>query len=393
MTYLRCILKPGKDKPLIGRHPWVFSGAINEIDESCAKGDLLEIYSAEGEYRGTGYFNPESQLSVRILSFKKRPIDTSFFQERLKRALEIRRKVGLPSSSTDSFRLVHAEADGLPGLIVDFYAGYAVVQILTAGMEKFKGVITDILVSLLSPKGIFEKSPAEFRSKEGLLPAEGCLVGEPVPDLVEIRENGQRFYVDLKKGQKTGFFLDQRDNRDLVKSVSAGANVLNCFSYTGGFSVFAAAGGASSVISVDASAYALELSEKNMALNGFGAVHSAVQADVFEYLRQEGEAFDLIVLDPPAFCKNKSHVDAAARGYKDINLCALKRLRQGGFFYTASCSSHISADLFQKILFAAAKDAGRELRILSKTSHPADHPVSIYHPEGEYLKGLLCIAD
>lgn len=392
MSYARCILKPGKEKALRNYHPWIFSGAIDRIEEGLGKGDLVDVFSSHGDFLATGYFNPETALSVRVLTFRRREIDRDFFAERLESAVRLRASFSLPSGSTDCYRLVHAEGDGLPGLIVDVYGRHVVLQVLTAGIERWKKTILEILEGLLHPQTILERSSADFRAREGLEASEGLLYGDASAERIEVRENGNRFLVDLCKGQKTGFFLDQRDNRRLIGSLCRGRAVLNCFSYSGGFSVYAGAGGASRIVSVDSSAGALELARENMELNGLGEVHSAVEADCFEYLRRVEEMFDFIILDPPAFCKSRAHVEVASRGYKDINYTALKKLRPGGFLYTASCSSHISSELFQKIVFAAAKDAGRDLKITARTSHAPDHPVSIFHPEGEYLKGLLCSA-
>jgi 23S rRNA (cytosine1962-C5)-methyltransferase len=272
---------------------------------------------------------------------------------------------------------------------VDRYGDYLVVQVLTLGMEKWKQTFVKILAAELPVKGIFEKGDTEARKFEGLEKCAGKLVGEEPPDYIEVEENGVRFVVDIHRGQKTGFFLDQRDNRELVRSHSRNKRVLNCFAYTGGFSVYAALGGASETVSVESSEPALNTARVNFEKNGIKDFQ-LVREDVFDYLRSVRQEFDFVVLDPPAFCKNKQQIQQAARGYKDINMSAIKRLAPGGLLFTASCSSHITPDLFQKIVFGAAKDARRDVRILAKTSHPFDHPINVYHPEGEYLKGLLC---
>jgi 23S rRNA (cytosine1962-C5)-methyltransferase len=339
-----------------------------------------------------GYLNPRSQIAVRMLAFDDISINEGFFEKRIRRAVWLRQPLAV--SETNVYRVIHSEGDFLPGLIVDRYGDYLVVQFQTAGMERWKDVIVPILAKELPVRGIFERNDSEWREWEGLEKRVGRLTGEEPPDFVEVRENGLKFVVDIHGGQKTGFFIDQRDNRKLIGELSRGRRVLNCFSYTGGFTVYAAHGEATGTVSVEISEPAVNTARVNLERNGFaGAQHEFVCGDVFEYLHESRQEFDLIVLDPPAFCKNKHQVLAASRGYKDINLFALKRLAPGGLLFTASCSSYMTPDLFQKILFGAAKDARRDLRIIGKTSHPPDHPINIYHPEGEYLKALLCEAD
>lgn len=389
MSTSRVILKHGKDKAVRNRHPWIFSGAVDQMDSELVKGDIAEIYAADNAFLGVGYFNPESQIVVRMLAFEKAVIDDSFFEKKISEAVKLRER--LLSAGTNAYRLIHAEGDFLPGLIVDRYADHLVVQISTAGMEKWKAAIVKALTKHFPNASVYEKSDVESRKHEGLARAIGVLAGNEPPAALEIQENGLLFDVDIKNGQKTGFFLDQRENRMLVKDLSAGRKILNCFAYTGGFSVYAAKGGASSVLSVESSALAVELGKRNLEKNGFsGEKFKWVQEDVFEFLRKGDERYDLIVLDPPAFCKSKQQVQHAARGYKDINMLAMKKLAPGGLLFTFSCSGHISPDLFQKIVFGAAKDVGRNVRIIKKTGQPFDHPVNIFHPEGEYLKGLLC---
>ena len=389
MKTIRCLLKKGKEKPLEGRHPWVFSGALDRIDDHFETGDLVKVFSADDRFLGIGYLNPRSQIAIRMLAFEDVEIDEGFFEKKLRAAIALREKFLSPD--TDACRLIHSEGDFLPGLIVDRYGDYLVAQFLTAGMEQWKGTITRLLERLARPKGIFEKDDSDLSEWEGLPKRVGRLAGEEPPSFVEFRENGLHFFADIHEGQKTGFFLDQRDNRRLVGSLARGRRVLNCFAYTGGFSVYAARGGAAETVSVESSEPALNIARTHFEKNGIDpAAHQFVKEDVFQYLRASRQEFDLIVLDPPAFCKNKGQIQQAARGYKDINLHALKRLAPGGLLFTASCSSYIDPDLFQKIIFGAAKDARRDLRILQKTSHPFDHPINIFHPEGEYLKGLLC---
>lgn len=392
MKTIRCILKKDKEKPLEGFHPWVFSGAIEEIDDSYASGDIVKVYSHQGKYLGQGYLNPRSQIAIRMLSFDETEINAAFFERKIIEACAIRRQFLPPQ--TNAYRLIHAEGDGLPGLIVDAYGPYLVVQILTAGIEHWKNAIVQILQKQMPVKGIFERNDSDWRQWEGLEKRVGKLSGEEPPDFIEILENGHKFLVDIHRGQKTGFFLDQRANRKLIQEISREKRVLNCFSYTGGFSVYAMKGGAVQAISVDSSEEALNTAKANFRENQIPVSdQDFICEDVFDYFRSSRQEFDLIVLDPPAFCKNKQQIQQASRGYKDINMQALKHLPPGGLLLTCSCSSHMDPDLFQKIVFAAAKDARKNLRILAKTSHGFDHPISIFHPEGEYLKGLLVVSD
>jgi 23S rRNA (cytosine1962-C5)-methyltransferase len=336
-----------------------------------------------------GYLNPGFQIVVRMLAFEDIAIDESFFDEKISRAVEIRKKFMPPA--TNAYRLIHSEGDFLSGLTVDVYGDFLIAEFNTAGIDAWKPVIVPCLQKYFPACSIFERSDSDLRKREGLKRSVGVLAGEEPPDAVEIRENGLLFGVDIKSGQKTGFFLDQRESREYVRGLSAGKRVLNCFAYTGGFSVYAAKGGAREIVSVESSEPAVMLGRKNFERNGLGAEQSVwAQQDVFDYLRATKKEFDLIILDPPAFCKSKSQIQHAARGYKDINLQALKQLPKEGLLFTFSCSSYITPDLFQKIVFGAAADAKRDVRILKKTSHAFDHPINIYHPEGEYLKGLLC---
>lgn len=391
MSPLLCVLKKGKEKPLLGHHPWIFSGAIDRIEEGYRPGDLVRVCASDGRLLGVGYLNPHSQITVRMLAFADEEISGVFFQRRIQAAAALRKKLFPDPGRTNAYRLIHAEADFLPGLIADKYGDLIVVQFLTAGMEAWKAAVVAGLLDLpVGVKGIYEKSDSEVRQIEGLAPSLGILAGEAPEAFVEILENGLCFAVDFREGQKTGFFLDQRDNRELVSRYAAGMRVLNGFCYTGAFSVYAGSSGALSVTSVDSSQSALDLAAVNLKRNGLMGSYDLIRENVFRYLRGPREDFDFIILDPPAFCQTKQQIDQAARGYKDINLLAIRKLPPGGLLFTSSCSSYISPDLFQKILFAAAKDAGRDLRILTKTGQPADHPVNIYHPEGEYLKSCLC---
>jgi 23S rRNA (cytosine1962-C5)-methyltransferase len=337
-----------------------------------------------------------------MLAFEDVAINEHFFDEKIAQAFDIRKRF-MPSE-TNAYRLIHSEGDFLSGLIVDVYGEFLVAEFNTAGIDAWKSVIIQCLQKYFPAHSIFERSDSDLRKWEGLKRSVGVLAGNEPPDAIEIREHGLLFGVDVKGGQKTGFFLDQRENRAMVRSLSSGKRVLNCFAYTGGFSVYAAKGGAKEVVSVESSEPAVAMGRKNFERNGFmpspqpspsgrgegEGIFRWAQQDVFDYLRATKKEFDLIILDPPAFCKSKNQVQDAARGYKDINLQALRQLPKGGLLFTFSCSSYITPDLFQKILFGAAADAKRDVRILQKTSHAIDHPINIYHPEGEYLKGLLC---
>lgn len=389
------VLKPGRDKSLVNRHPWVFSGAIERVKGRPGPGDIVEIISSRGAWLGRGAFSPESQIRVRVWTFDQgEKIDAGFFRKRLRSALEARLITGIPGR-TDAFRVVNSEPDGLPGVIVDRYADFLVCQFLTAGAELYMHVVAEELNALLPCAGIYERSDADIRLKEGLAPVAGQLSGSAPPDFVEIIENGCRYLVDVRQGHKTGFYLDQRDNRLLLAGYARGREVLNCFSYTGGFGVSALKGGASSVVNADTSRSSLEIASRNLTLNGFDdAGFENVEADVFSLLRQyrgSGRQFDLIVLDPPKFVESKPQLPRASRGYKDINWLAFRLLRPGGILFTFSCSGLMDADLFQKIVSDAALDAGSEARIAHRLTQAPDHPASLNFPEAFYLKGLVCL--
>jgi 23S rRNA (cytosine1962-C5)-methyltransferase len=387
-------LKPGKDKPVLNRHPWIFSGAIARMPSDAVDGQVVDVTDAKGRFLARGYLNRRSQITVRLLSWtEEEPIDGAFWRRRLQSSIDRRSSLLRPGETTGC-RLVNAESDLLPGLIVDSYGDYLVLQSLTLGIERVKPELTSILAELVPCRGIYERSDVEVRKKEGLSQTTGILHGESPPSLVETWENGRRFLVDVRNGQKTGFYLDQRDNRARLTAYSAGRSVLNAFAYTGGFAVYAHAAGASSVTNVDTSADALALARRNVALNGLpDDLEEYVVGDVFSVLRQyraEGRTFDLIVLDPPKFANSQSQVAAAARGYKDINWLSMQLLRPGGILFSLSCSGLVAPDLFQKILFGASIDARRDLQILCKLSQAVDHPILLNFPEGEYLKGLVC---
>jgi len=383
----RVILKKGREKPILRGHPWVFSGAVQSIEDLSEEGQLCDILSSKGEFLARGYANPRSQITCRLLSREKVPIDASFFRERIRKAHDHRKRFIPPD--TNAFRLINSEGDFLPGLIVDVYGKGVCCQFLTAGMERWKREIVSILADELRPDYVYERSDTPSRAEEGLEPSKGLLMGT-LDSPTEILENGHRFWVDVEGGQKTGFFLDQRENRGLVKALSKGRRVCDCFCYTGAFSIYAASGGARSVTCVDSSSKALGMAEENFVLNDLEAFpRELICVDVFEFLRSDKSEYDLIILDPPAFAKDKASLKGAARGYKDINLLALKRLTANGILVTFSCSHHISPILFQQILFAAAVDSGRRVQIIKRLAHPFDHPTNISHREGEYLKGFV----
>ena len=389
------ILKPKREKSLLNRHPWVFSGAIARIDGEPKPGDTVEVLAADGRWLGRGAYSPQSQIRVRIWSFdRSQAIDAAFFRTRLQQALDLRRQI-LADADTDACRLVGGESDGLPGLIVDRYGNWLVCQFLTAGTEHWKGTIVDGLEDLIpNLSGIYERSDVAVRKKEGLAMITGCLRGDEPPGHVDIKENGCRYRVDVKAGHKTGFYLDQRDNRACIAAYAQGAEMLNCFAYTGGFAVAALAAGAAHVVNIDSSAPALELARINADLNGLDTTRvEEVAGDVFNLLRRyraDGRFFDLIVLDPPKFVTSKGSLMRASRGYKDINRLAFELLRPEGTLITFSCSGLMGPDLFQKIVADAALDAGRHAVIVEWLNQAPDHPTALNFPEGRYLKGLVC---
>lgn len=378
------ILKPGKEKAIRHRHHWIFSGAIALLP-SFENGECLPVRSSSGDLLGWGYFNRSAKIIGRMLNFEEGDPKISLI-ENLQKAIDLRKRF-FSRKTTNAYRLVNGEGDLLPGLIVDQYDDVLVVQISTLGMVKLKPLILEWLQKNISPKGIYEKSRLPSRKEEGLQEEEGILVGA-VAENVEILENGLKFLVNIREGQKTGFFLDHREMRQWVRELSKDKRVLNCFSYTGGFSVYAKAGGAKEVTSVDISSSAVEAIEKNFALNDLPSQHS-VQGDVFEFLRTHSLDFDLVVLDPPAFAKRQKDVIQACRGYKDINRLAMKKMPPDSLLLTCSCSYHVNEELFQKVVFQAAVEAGRRVKIVGRHRMAPDHPINICHPEGDYLKSLL----
>jgi 23S rRNA (cytosine1962-C5)-methyltransferase len=378
------ILKPGRERSLLQRHPWIFSGAVERIPH-ISPGDLLSVFSSQGEFLATAYFNPANSLMGRVLTFREETVESAL-KRQLKAAWEMRQNLFLPKM-TNAYRLINAEGDGLPGLIVDCYADVVVIQIHTCGMEKLKTKIVAELVELLHPKAIYEKSQSAARKQEGLEDTQGLLWGTACPE-VEVFERGMRFIVSVIEGQKTGFFLDQREMRRLVQEHAQGRRLLNCFSYTGAFSLFALQGGATHAESVDLSEKALALAQRNSEMNQFSA-HSFVREDVFEYLKKSKMDFDFVILDPPAFVKKRTDLDQACKGYKEINRLVLEKIPAKSLLLTSSCSYYMNEELFQTLLFQAACDAKRQVKILSHHHQALDHPVSLYHPEGAYLKSLF----
>jgi 23S rRNA (cytosine1962-C5)-methyltransferase len=387
---LTIYLKPGRERPVLNGHPWMFSGAIERVEGHEETG-VADIFDAKKNWLARGLYNQKSQIRVRILTWQNETIDGVFFARRLRRAFALRQRH--LSASTNAYRVVNGEGDFLPGLIVDRYDDFLVCQFFTAGMALFKDDIVEALSECGAFKGIFERSEGRVGSEEGLESSVGVLSGEAPPETIAIKEDSRKFLVDIRRGQKTGFFLDQRDNRVFLSKVARDRTVLNCFSFTGAFSVCAFTGGAKEVVSLDSSMPALELAEKNLELNGFAdAPGELLKGDAFAYLKEIDRKFDLIVLDPPSLAHKRADLDAAAGGYKFLNLHALRHLDSGGMLLTFSCSQHLSIDLFQKVVFGAAVDAHRKVAVIRRLSQPLDHPFSLHHPEGEYLKGLALIS-
>lgn len=349
---------------------------------------VTDVLDSQGNWLARGLYNPKSQIRVRILTWQQEEIAQLFFTRRFSQAAALREKHLI--AFTNAYRLVNGEGDFLPGLVVDRYADFLVAQFFTAGMDHLKGVVVGSLARIFPLRGIYERSEGAVREEEGLPPAVGVLTGDEPPDLIQIEESQLKFLVDVRKGQKTGFFLDQRDNRLLLSSLGLGKVILNCFAYTGAFAAYALRGGARQVISVESSRPALELAKQILDLNDLSvSEQDLVKADAFSYLKGCRREFDIVVLDPPSLAQRRGDVAAASGSYKFLNLHALRVLKPGGLLLTFCCSQHLSLDLFQKIIFGAAVDSARKVQILKRVGHPLDHPVSLHHPEGEYLKGLL----
>lgn len=392
---IRITLKKHREESLLRFHPWVFSGAIAEIGGNPAEGDLVGVYSAEGRFLACGHYQIGS-IAVRVLSFTTDKLGDDFWFDMIARAYEVRAAVGLADSEkTNCYRLVHGEGDNLPGLIVDYYDGVCVLQAHSVGMFRAKKQICDALVKLYGDrlKAVYDKSSGTAPFKAGLDLVDGYLYRKEgyVQDSESVLENGHKFIVDWTEGQKTGFFLDQRENRALVGRYSKGHNVLNLFCYTGGFSIYALASGAAHVDSVDSSSKAMALVEKNVALNGFGPeTHTGYCVDAIDFLREAPEdKYDLMIVDPPAFAKHRGALNNALRAYQRLNAAAIAKVAPGGLVFTFSCSQVVDKEAFALAVFSAAASVGRSVRIIDRLNQPADHSVSIYHPEGEYLKGLL----
>ena len=388
-------LRRGKEESLMRRHPWIFSGAIErvECDSDIAEGEVVDVYAHNGSFVARGHYQIGS-IAVRVLSFDSaETIDYAWWQSKIASAYGVRRLLGLvDNADTTCYRLVHGEGDSLPGLVVDIYGSTAVVQCHSVGMYRSRQDIARAITSVYGDRisAVYDKSSQTVPFKANLNPTDGYLYGLSAEKNNVVLENGHRFLVNWEEGQKTGFFIDQRFNRELVERYAAGRTVLNTFCYTGGFSVYALAGGAKEVCSIDTSERAVELAEKNVRLNfGEAAKHSAIACDAVEYLKEIGDSYDMIILDPPAFAKHHKVLGNAMLGYKRLNARALSQIKSGGILFTFSCSQAVSKELFRTTVFTAAAIAGRKVRILHQLSQPADHPINIYHPEGEYLKGLV----
>ena len=389
METVKIVLKSGKDQSARRYHPWIFSGAIKKIYGNPAEGDIVDVYDNKDEFLATGHYQPGS-IAVRILSFEKVKPDIDFFRIRIRSALEYRRALGfIDNERTNVYRLIHAEGDNLPGLIVDYYNGVAVMQMHSVGMYRMRKGIAAALKDLLgdSLKAIYDKSEGTIPFMSGIKGVNEFVIGNSEPVIVS--EYGYNFAVDWTTGQKTGFFIDQRENRRLLSEYTSGRDVLNMFAYTGGFSVYALKN-AKLVHTVDSSAQAIELADKNVKLNfSDDPRHKSFKADAFEYLNDIKDKYDLIILDPPAFAKHNDVLANALQGYKRLNIKAIDQIRPGGIIFTFSCSQVVTRENFRKSVFAAAANTGRKVRILHQLSQPPDHPVNIYHPESEYLKGLV----
>ncbi len=390
----KVILKANRERSALRGHPWIFSGAVQIVEGNPENGATVEVFTADGRFVGKGAYSPHSQIRVRLWTFDpEEQIDSKFFKQKIEQAQKRRQLLNL-TSTTNAFRLISAEADGLPGLIVDRYDQYLVCQFLSSGVEFWKEEIINALKEVVSPTGIFERSDVSVRRKEGLKPHKGSLWGKEPPDQIEISENGLKFLVDVKNGHKTGFYLDQRENRQIVRSYCQNKEVLNCFAYTGGFGLAALKGGAKAVTNIEDVAGLLHLITQNVKLNDLPEDKiENIKGDVFNVLRQferQGRQFDVVILDPPKFADSQAQLKNAIRGYKDINRLSLKILKPGGYLFTFSCSGLMKPELFFKTVSDAALESGRPVQLLRNLQQSADHPILLHIPETFYLKGLLC---
>ncbi len=380
----KAILVKGKEKRVEYGHPWVFKSDIDKVDGSFTPGDVVDIYSSKNKFLGRGYINPKSQITIRMLTYDREEINYDFFYRRIQAAWEYRKKV----ADINSCRAIFAESDFLPALIVDKFGDYLVVQTLALGMDRYKDMIVDILNDIIKPAGIYERNDVPVRELEGLDQRKGFLKG-PFPTLVEMVENGVKFLVDVENGQKTGFFLDQKENRAALKPFVKDAKVLDCFTHTGSFALHAGYYGAASVLGIDISDHAVACATKNAEINGLDPICKFQAANTFDILREfqeQGEKFDVIILDPPAFTKTKNAVEGAVRGYKEINLRAMKILKSGGFLVSCSCSHHVDPDLFLDIIYDASIDAKRRIRQIEYRTQAKDHPILLASEETQYIK-------
>ncbi len=390
MEYIKIVLKPGKEQSLLRFHPWIFSGAIRKIYGNPAEGDVVEVEDSSGNFIALGNYQPSS-ITVRVISFEKIDIDLDFWRNKIDNAIQLRKTLGLfQNKNTNTFRLIHGEGDNMPGLIVDIYGSTAVIQCHSVGMYLIRQILAEIIIEQFKGTitSVFDKSSGTLPFKSQLSPTDGYIIGtETIDTLVE---HGNQFEVSWIEGQKTGFFIDQRENRLLLQNYSKGKTVLNTFGYTGGFSVYALKGGAIKTITVDSSQKAIDLTKKNIEINfGSATNHEAICGDVFEYIRKSTEKFDVIILDPPAFAKHNEALRNALQAYKRLNAAAIDKLNPGGLLFTFSCSQVVTRENFRNAIFSGCAMTGRRVKILHQLTQPSDHPINIYHPEGEYLKGLV----